>query len=215
MSSKNAKVVIYYPDTNIILAEGEIDSEGKLNGEFNVYNRDTSKTVFKKMSFANGTLVSSQLVIGNKLRNINISDSSITSVTIRNSADLMMLLGIKVSNTDLSFDGTTSTIYGSDITVESTLSNSGGKTVPLLKVSAETKDGIILETNYKDVGTSEYIIDTKLINRTGIDLVQKVYKEGNILKPVYIKVKNIKEDEIHGTYKGSQVPSLGTIKDLN
>lgn len=210
----NASIIIRYPKTGNIMAEGFVNKEGRLTANMKVYRDDSSKTLMKNMVFSDGNLVSSDTIMGNKTIKMiyNESSNKVNMIMLKNTTDFIKLLGLSIVNKNsLKLDGTTQNIYTESLTLNSTvIEDEHGNVKNLSLLEIITSEGNCLKLNYRDVGTGDQIIDVTVENNTHSNILRKVYVDYSFVKPNHIVISNNKNDIIEGVFKNhDQTPSLG------
>lgn len=207
--------VIYYPGTNKVFMKVDVDENNNINGKINIYDKENSEKIIQKLVVKDDIIRMSEI----NQNNINmklVGDSKEQNFILeRNNNKVIEFLGLKFKNDKLDFEGTTSTLYGSNFNINATLIRNGSLINILSEMKLTTENRLGVTSNYREVGSGNHILSSHLTNNTGIELLRKVYKEGNYLKPVYIVLQDITEDEIHGVYNGNQVPTLGRAENLS
>lgn len=207
--------VIYYPGTNKVFIKVDVDEKNNINGKINIYDKVNSTQVIQKLVVKDDVIRMSEIKQNNITMKLVGDSKEQNFILERNNNKVIEFLGLKFKNNKLEFEGTTSTLYGRDFSINSTLIRNGSLLNILSEMKLVTENRLSIGSNYREVGTGNYILSSHLTNNTGIELLRKVYKEGNYLKPVYVVVKDITEDEIHGVYNGNQVPTLGKAENLS
>lgn len=207
-----------YPGTNTLYAIVYLDDNGKLAGPINTYDRSGNNYL---TTFINeeGRVSQTTMSIGSSKIVVTGPESSSNMYVEHNNAKEYELLNFKYTNPPFNnlsvVNGATSTILGAgNFSLTGTLSVSGSSVKVLSELSLTSSTNYKFTSKYKDAGVGDQIIETTLKNPNGIELVRRMYKNFNVLSPVYSILKNINSDEIHGTFKGTQIPTLGNIENL-
>lgn len=206
---------IYYPGTNKVFIKVDVDDQNKINGKVNIYDKNNQEKIIHRLVVKDNSIRMSEINQNDTIMKLVGDSKEQNFILERNRNKVIEFLGLKFKNEKLDFEGTTSTLYGNGFNISSTLIRNGSiiNILSEMKLSMENKLGIY--TNYREVGEGNHVLSSHFINNTGIELLRKVYKDGNYLKPVYIVLQDITEDEIHGVYNNNQIPILGRIENLS
>lgn len=210
----NTSIVLKYPRTGNVMAEGFINKDGKLTANMKVYADDSSKTLIKNMIFSEGKLVSSETIFNDKIVKMNYNESAnkANMIILKNSIDFIKMLGLTVvDKKSLKLDGTTQDIYTDSLVLNSTIiEDEHGNVKNLSLLEIKSSDGNCLKLNYRDVGSGDQIIDITMENPNHINVVRKIYVDYNFVKPNHIVISNRKNDSIEGVFVNhDQTPTLG------
>lgn len=211
-----AEKVIYYPNSDKVFIKVDVDENNNIDGKINIYNKENNQEIEHKMVVKNNSVRFSEIVHNDTNIKLLGNDDKQNFIVEKGNKKIIELMGLKNSNGVLDFDGTTSSIYGNDFTLTSMLVKRDSTVRILSELKLTTRSRLEIRSNYKEVGEGNYILSASVINDVGIELLRKVYKNGgSILNPLFTVLKNSTEEEIHGVYNGSQIPSLGKIENLS
>lgn len=206
--------IVYYPGTSKVFMKVEVDDDLNINGGINVYDKDNSNLLIQRLVVKDDAVLFSEIKENNNVMRLVGDTKTQNFIVTNNGSGVIDLLGLSLSSGKLDFDGTTSVVRGSDFNISSTLIRNSETLKILNEMKFSTDTRLELSTSYREVGIGDYALSSHLINETGIEMVRKLYANGNYLKPVFMILKDIKEDEIHGVYNGNQVPIVGKVENL-
>lgn len=211
------KFVVNLYSSGRTYSEGTFTDKNIPVGDHYFYDDTPENNIFKKLTYDNGKVISSITYEDNREIIINKSNNRMSFISKQNNISRVNIVGIVFNDkNETSCSGTTTSLNIGDITLRSTLTtNEKGDYVLLNKLECITSFGNKLHSSYRDEGIEEIIFESIMTDASGIEIVRKVYLEGNENKPLFMKLRNYKEEEIHGFYKGTQVPKVGgTIENL-
>lgn len=210
------EITINYPGTNNTFITVSVDDNNNINGKINIHDKSNVNNILQRMVVKDDKVLFSEIINGTTNMKLIGDSNKFNFILEKGGSKVTELLGLKKNGIgDLDFDGTTSTIFGNNFSISSTLIRNSSTINILSEMKLTTGNRLEIKSTYREVGSGNHILSSHFINETGVELIRKVYKNGNYLQPVFMVVKDITEDEIHGVYNGNQVPTLGTIENLS